>query len=36
MHRNGLMACTALQALAIWDCCLIDAADAADFIDIAD
>ncbi len=30
LHARGLLACTALQRLEIWDCCSITAADQAD------
>jgi len=30
LHARGLLACTALQHLDIWDCCSINAADPAD------
>jgi len=30
LHAKGLLACTALQRLEIWDCCSINAADQAD------
>jgi len=30
LHARGLLACTALQCLEIWDCCSITAADQAD------
>ena len=30
LHAKGLLACTALQRLEIWDCCSVNAADQAD------